>query len=396
MSDEKKRDYYEVLGVEKSASADDIKKAYRKKALQYHPDRNPGDKEAEAKFKECNEAYEVLSNDEKRSRYDQYGFAGVDPNFNPNAGFGGGFGGFGDAFSGFGDIFGDLFGGGSRRSPNGPRQGENVGARLELTFEEAAFGAEKEVPVTRIEACAKCSGTGSAAGSAPETCPTCRGTGSVRTTQNFMGMTMQSTTACPKCGGTGKIIKDPCRTGSAAGSAPETCPTCRGKGKVRRSTKIRVQIPAGVDDGQTVRVRGEGCTGSNGGPSGDLLVEVSIRSHPFFQRDGANVLCELPITFTQAALGAELEVPTLDGKVRYTIPEGTQTGTVFRLRGKGIPFVHSKTRGDQLVTVVVETPTKLSREQKELLRRFGESTRDAGVQPKNARFFEKLKQYFDK
>lgn len=383
MSDEKKRDYYEVLGVEKSASTDDIKKAYRKKALQYHPDRNPGDKEAEAKIKECNEAYEVLSNDEKRSRYDQYGFAGVDPNFNPNAGFGGGFGGFGDAFSGFGDIFGDLFGGGSRRSPNGPRQGENVGARLELTFEEAAFGAEKEVPVTRIEACAKCSGTGSAAGSAPETCPTCRGTGSVRTTQNFMGMTMQSTTACPKCGGTGKIIKDP-------------CPTCRGKGKVRRSTKIRVQIPAGVDDGQTVRVRGEGCTGSNGGPSGDLLVEVSIRSHPFFQRDGANVLCELPITFTQAALGAELEVPTLDGKVRYTIPEGTQTGTVFRLRGKGIPFVHSKTRGDQLVTVVVETPTKLSREQKELLRRFGESTRDAGVQPKNARFFEKLKQYFDK
>ena len=383
MSDEKKRDYYEVLGVEKSASTDDIKKAYRKKALQYHPDRNPGDKEAEAKFKECNEAYEVLSNDEKRSRYDQYGFAGVDPNFNPNAGFGGGFGGFGDAFSGFGDIFGDLFGGGSRRSPNRPRQGENVGARLELTFEEAAFVAEKEVPVTRIEACAKCSGTGSAAGSAPETCPTCRGTGSVRTTQNFMGMTMQSTTACPKCGGTGKIIKDP-------------CPTCRGKGKVRRSTKIRVQIPAGVDDGQTVRVRGEGCTGSNGGPSGDLLVEVSIRSHPFFQRDGANVLCELPITFTQAALGAELEVPTLDGKVRYTIPEGTQTGTVFRLRGKGIPFVHSKTRGDQLVTVVVETPTKLSREQKELLRRFGESTRDAGVQPKNARFFEKLKQYFDK
>ena len=383
MSDEKKRDYYEVLGVEKSASTDDIKKAYRKKALQYHPDRTPGDKEAEAKFKECNEAYEVLSNDEKRSRYDQYGFAGVDPNFNPNAGLGGGFGGFGDAFSGFGDIFGDLFGGGSRRSPTGPRQGENVGARLELTFEEAAFGAEKEVPVTRIEACAKCSGTGSAAGSAPETCPTCRGTGSVRTTQNSMGLTMQSTTACPKCGGTGKIIKDP-------------CPTCRGKGKVRRSTKIRVQIPAGVDDGQTVRVRGEGCTGSNGGPSGDLLVEVSIRSHPFFQRDGANVLCELPITFTQAALGAELEVPTLDGKVRYTIPEGTQTGTVFRLRGKGIPFVHSKTRGDQLVTVVVETPTKLSREQKELLRRFGESTRDAGVQPKNARFFEKLKQYFDK
>lgn len=303
MSDEKKRDYYEVLGVGKSAGADEIKKAYRKKALQYHPDRNPGDKEAEAKFKEVGEAYEVLSNDEKRSRYDQFGFAGVDPNFNPNAGgFGGGFGGFGDAFSGFGDIFGDLFGGGSgRRSANAPRQGENVGARLELTFEEAAFGTEKEVPVVRIETCAKCGGSGSAAGTAPETCPTCRGTGSVRTTQNFMGMTMQSTTACPKCGGTGKIIKDPCST-------------CRGKGKVRRSTKVRVQIPAGVDDGQSVRVRGEGCTGSNGGPNGDLLVEISIRSHPFFQRDGANVLCELPITFSQAALGAELEVPTLDGK----------------------------------------------------------------------------------
>ena len=257
-----------------------------------------------------------------------------------------------------------------------------MGARLELTFEEAAFGAEKEVPVTRIEVCAKCSGTGSAGG-APETCPTCRGSGSVRTTQNFMGMTMQSTTACPKCGGTGKIIKDPCNT-------------CRGKGKVRRSTKVRVQIPAGVDDGQSVRVRGEGCTGSNGGPSGDLLVEVSIRNHPFFQRDGANVLCELPITFTQAALGAELEVPTLDGKVRYTIPEGTQTGTTFRLRGKGIPFVHSKARGDQLVTVVVETPTKLTKEQKALLHRLGDSTKDSGAQPKNANFFEKLKQYFDK
>ena len=385
MSDEKKRDYYEVLGVGKSAGADEIKKAYRKKALQYHPDRNPGDKEAEAKFKEVGEAYEVLSNDEKRSRYDQFGFAGVDPNFNPNAGgFGGGFGGFGDAFSGFGDIFGDLFGGGSgRRSANAPRQGENVGARLELTFEEAAFGTEKEVPVVRIETCAKCGGSGSAAGTAPETCPTCRGTGSVRTTQNFMGMTMQSTTACPKCGGTGKIIKDPCST-------------CRGKGKVRRSTKVRVQIPAGVDDGQSVRIRGEGCTGSNGGPNGDLLVEISIRSHPFFQRDGANVLCELPITFSQAALGAELEVPTLDGKVRYNIPEGTQTGTTFRLRGKGIPFLHSKARGDQLVTVVVETPTRLSREQKELLRRFEDSAKDSGAQPKIAKFFEKLRQNFDK
>lgn len=384
MSDEKKRDYYEVLGVEKSASADELKRAYRKKAMQYHPDRNPGDKQAEAKFKECNEAYEVLSNDEKRARYDQYGFAGVDPNFNPNAGFGGGFGGFGDAFSGFGDIFGDLFGGGGRgRNPNGPRRGEDVGARLELTFEEAAFGTEKEVPVTRIETCAKCNGSGAAAGSQPETCPNCHGSGSVRTTQNFMGMTMQSTAACPKCGGTGKIIKDPCQT-------------CKGKGKVRRSTKVKVKVPAGVDEGQTIRVRGEGCSGSNGGPNGDLLIEIAIQKHPFFQREGATVVCEFPISFTQAALGAELEIPTLDGKVRYTIPEGTQTGTTFRLRGKGIPVLRSKARGDQLVTVVVETPTKLTKEQKELLHRFEESTNNSGSQPKIAKFFEKLKQSFDK
>ncbi len=382
MSNEKKRDYYEVLGVQKNAGTEEIKKAYRKKALEYHPDRNPGDKAAETKFKEVGEAYEILSDAEKRARYDQYGFAGVDPNFGAGGGGFGGFGGFGDAFSGFGDIFGDLFGGG-RRSPNAPRQGENVGARLELTFEEAAFGAEKEVPVARIETCAKCGGNGCAPGTTPEVCATCGGSGSVRTTQNFMGMTMQSTSVCPKCGGAGRTIQDP-------------CPTCRGKGKVRRSTKVRVQIPAGVDEGQSVRVRGEGCSGTNGGANGDLLVEISIRSHPFFLRDGANVLCELPVSFTQAALGAELEVPTLDGKVRYTIPEGTQTGTVFRLRGKGIPFVHSKARGDQLVTVVVETPTRLTREQKELLRKFGDSAKDTGTQPKIAKFFEKLRQNFDK
>ena len=378
MSAENKRDYYEVLGVGKDASAEDIKKAYRKKAMQYHPDRNPGDKEAEAKFKEVGEAYEVLSDADKKAKYDQYGFAGVDPNFNPG-GFGG-FGGFGDAFSGFGDIFGDLFGGG-RRSANAPQQGENIGAHLDLTFEEAAFGTEKEVPVSRIETCTKCRGTGCATG-APETCPTCRGSGSVRTTQTFMGMSMQSSSVCPKCGGTGRIIKDP-------------CPTCRGKGKVRRATKVRVQVPAGIDEGQSIRVRGEGCVGSNGGPNGDLLVEIHIAPHPFFQREGANVLCELPISFAQAALGCELEVPTLDGKVRYTIPEGTQTGTVFRLRGKGIPFLRSKSRGDQLVTVTVETPTKLSKEQKDQLRRFAESAKDSS-QPKIARFFEKLKQNFDK
>ena len=382
---ENKRDYYEVLGVDKNASADDIKKAYRKKALQYHPDRNPGDKEAEAKFKECNEAYEVLSNSEKKALYDQYGFAGVDPNFNPNAGAG--FGGFGGGFGGFddlGDIFGNIFGGGSTRrsNANGPRRGENIGTQLEITFEEAAFGTEKEVSVSRVEDCPKCSGTGCADGTQPETCPNCGGSGQVRTTQNFMGMTMQSTAPCPKCGGRGKIIKTPCST-------------CKGKGKVRHTQKIKVKIPAGVDEGQTVRVRGEGNTGANGGPAGDLLVEIYIKDHPLFQRDGVNVLCEMPITFTQAALGAEIEVPTLDGRVRYTVPEGTQTGTTFRLRGKGIPYVNSKTRGDQLVTVVVETPTKLTREQKELLRKLDESAKGES-QPKISRFFEKLKQNFDK
>ena len=384
MSDEKKRDYYEVLGVEKSASADDIKKAYRKKALQYHPDRNPGDKEAEAKFKECNEAYEVLSNDEKRSRYDQYGFAGVDPNFNPNAGFGGGFGGFGDAFSGFGDIFGDLFGGGSRRSPNGPRQGENVGARLELTFEEAAFGAEKEVPVTRIEACAKCSGTGSAAGSAPETCPTCRGTGSVRTTQNFMGMTMQSTTACPKCGGTGKIIKDP-------------CPTCRGKGKVRRSTKIRVQIPAGVDDGNRMRIPDRGSPGQNGGPAGDLYIRIRIKPHDIFERDGQDLHMEMPMSFVTAALGGELEVPTLTGKATLRIPEGTQSGKTFRLRGHGIRSVRNAEKGDLYVHTTVEIPVNMTTEQKDILRQFDASINHSKKDhhaPERKSFFEKLGKLF--
>ena len=380
---EEKRDYYEVLGVDKSASADDIKRAYRKKALQYHPDRNPGDKEAEAKFKECNEAYEVLSDADKKARYDQFGFAGVDPNFNPNAGYGGGFGGGFSGFGDLGDIFGDLFGGGgSRRASNGPRRGDNVGARLEITFEEAAFGTEREVPVSRIETCARCGGSGCADGTQPETCPNCGGSGQVRTTQNFMGMTMQSTAACPKCGGRGKIIRTPCST-------------CKGKGKVRRNQKIKVKIPAGVDEGQSVRVRGEGSAGVNGGPAGDLLVEIYIKEHPIFERDGVNVLCEMPISFTQAALGAEIEVPTLDGKVRYTVPEGTQTGTTFRLRGKGISYVNSKARGDQLVTVVVETPTKLTKEQRDLLRKLDEGAKGES-QPKIAKFFEKLKQNFDK
>ena len=380
---ENKRDYYEVLGVQKSATTEEIKKAYRKLAMKYHPDRNPDNKEAEEKFKEVGEAYEVLSDEGKRQRYDQFGFAGVDPNYGAGAGgagFGGGFSGFGD----FGDIFSDLFGGGfgggrSAQQHNAPRRGENIMSRLELTFEEAAFGCEKEVSVQRIETCDRCKGSGSADG-VIETCSNCRGTGQVRTVQNFMGMSMQSTAACPQCSGRGKIVKNPCNT-------------CRGKGKVRRNQKIRVKVPAGVDEGQSVRVRGEGCSGSNGGPSGDVLVEIYIRRHPIFTRRGMDVLCEVPISFGQAALGAEIQVPTLDGKVPYEIPEGTQTGTVFTLPGKGIPEVgNSRRRGSQRFTVVVETPTRLTREQKELLRQLDGSMEET---PKRKKFFDSIKDLFD-
>ena len=380
---ENKRDYYEVLGVSKDASADEIKKAYRKCAMKYHPDRNPGDKEAEEKFKEAGEAYEVLSDADKKARYDQYGFAGVDPNFGAGAGgYGGsGFGGFSD-FGDLGDIFGEFFGGGGRSrgsQQNAPRRGENVMSRLELTFEEAAFGCEKEVATPRIENCAACKGTGSADG-VIETCTQCGGSGQVRTVQNFMGMQMQSTTTCPSCNGRGKIIKTPCNT-------------CKGKGKVRRTNRVKVKIPAGVDAGQSVRVRGEGGVGSNGGPNGDLLVEIYIKRHPIFTRQDTDVLCEVPITFTQAALGAEIEVPTLDGKVKYEIPEGTQTGREFILREKGIPEVgNSRRRGNQRFTVVVETPTHLTKEQKDLLRQLDGTIE---VSPKRKKFIDNLKNFFD-
>ena len=381
---ENKRDYYEVLGVEKGASADEIKKAYRKSAMKDHPDRNPGDKEAEEKFKELGEAYEVLSDDEKRSRYDQFGFAGVDPNYGGGGGaygnpFGGGFGGFD-----FGDIFGEFFGGGSRArqsNQNAPRRGENVGARLELTFEEAAFGTEKEVSAQRIENCAACSGSGSADGQV-ETCSRCGGSGQVRSAQNFMGMQVQSTTTCPQCSGRGKLVKTPCST-------------CRGKGKVRRTQKVKVNVPAGIDDGQTLRIRGEGCVGSNGGPSGDLMVEIYIKRHPIFQRDGLHVYCEVPITFTQAALGGEIEVPTLDGKVKFDLPEGTQTGKRFTLAGKGIPAVNNpRRRGDHQFDVVVETPTKLTKEQRELLQKLDASL-ESKSSPKRKKFFDTLKDFFE-
>ena len=380
---ENKRDYYEVLGVDKNASAEEIKKAYRKSAMKYHPDRNPGDKTAEEKFKELGEAYEVLSDPEKKSRYDQFGHAGVDPNYGGGAGgFGGGFGGFG-GFGDFGDIFGDIFGGGRRsaRTRNAPRQGEDVAARLELSFEEAAFGAEKEVKFRRVDNCDACKGTGSADGQV-ETCSRCGGAGQVRTTQTIMGMTMQSTTTCPACSGRGKIIKTPCNT-------------CRGKAKVQKSHTIKLNVPCGVDNGMSLPIRGQGSVGSNGGPNGDLYVEFSVRRHPIFRREGMDVLCEVPITFTQAALGSVIDVPTLDGKKQFDLPEGTQTGKEFTIVGVGIPQVNNmKRRGNLRFTAVVETPTKLTKEQRELLEKL-EKTLDGKTMPKRKKFFDTIKDFFD-
>ncbi|MBP3413211.1 MAG: molecular chaperone DnaJ [Oscillospiraceae bacterium] len=381
MANENKRDYYEVLGISKDASEADIKRAYRKMAAKYHPDVNH-EAGAEEKFKEINEANEVLSDADKRARYDQYGFAGVDPNFNPNmGGFGGGFGGFGGFgdFGDLGDIFGSFFGGAtrSRSNANAPTRGEDVGARVEITFEEAAFGTERNVTAQRIENCDKCSGTGAEPGTQVDTCKRCNGRGTIRTQQNMMGMVVQSDSPCPECRGRGKKITTPCQR-------------CKGKGKVRRSFTNNVKIPAGIDNDQTLRVRGEGCCGNNNGPAGDLLVSVRVKPHEIFTRQGQSVYCEMPISFTQAALGAEIEVPTIDGNVRYTISEGTQTGTVFRLRGKGIPFVNSKSRGDQFVTVVVETPTQLSKEQKELLKQFEQSATDK-THPKRKKFFDRFR-----
>ena len=365
-----KRDYYEVLGLQKGASEDEIKKAYRRLAKENHPDMNPGDKGAEARFKEIGEAYEVLSDPEKRSRYDQFGFAGVDPNFAANqgaGGFGGGFGGFGD-FD-IGDIFDSFFGGGATRggarTANAARRGENIRVQAELTFEEAAFGCTKEVPISRIENCPECGGSGCEKGTTPEVCKRCSGTGTVRSQVRTAFGVMSSSSPCPDCGGAGKIIHSP-------------CPKCRGKGAVRKNTTAKVEFPAGIDDGQTLSVRGIGHRGVNGGSAGDLLVTVSVLPHSQFERDGFNVYYDMPITITQAALGDSVEVPTLDGKVKYTIPDGTQTGTVFRLRGKGIPRLNSSGRGDQFVKVTVQTPMNLTGEQKELLRKLGETFGEEG------------------
>ncbi len=358
-----KRDYYEVLGVEKSAGAEEIKKAYRKIAKENHPDLHPGDKVCEERFKEANEAYEILSDDEKRKKYDQFGHAAFDPSYGAGAGGFGGFGGFGD----LGDIFGDIFGGfggfgggGTRSNPNAPRKGENIRASVNISFEEAAFGCEKEVTVARVEQCADCKGSGCAAGTTPEICPDCKGSGYVTTAQRTPFGMMQSQSPCSKCRGTGKIIHQPCKT-------------CRGMGNIRRQHKINVTIPAGIDDGQAISQRGKGNAGANGGPAGDLLVSVIVRPHSKFERDGNSVLLEMPVTYAQATLGAEVEVPTLDGNVKMTIPEGTQPGAVFRLRGKGIPYLRGSGRGDQFITVTLAVPKNLTSSQKELLRQFAAS-----------------------
>ena len=382
-----KRDYYEVLGVSRNADAAAIKKAYRKLAKKYHPDMNPGDKEAEQKFKEASEAYAVLSDPDKRRQYDQFGHAAFE---NGGGGAGGGFGGFdfngadmgdifGDIFGGgFGDIFGGGFGGGQTQR-SGPRRGENLRVRLNITFEEAAFGCEKDVSVERSEQCATCKGSGCQPGTTPEICPDCHGSGMVQVQQRTPMGVFASTRPCQKCRGTGRIIHQPCTD-------------CGGTGAVRKRKTIKINIPAGIDHGQTISLRGQGNAGKNGGSAGDLLITVMVQPDEVFRREGVDVFCEAPITFAQAALGATLEIPTIDGKVKYDLPEGTQTGSVFRLRGKGIPVLNGRGRGDQYVTVTVETPRNLTKEQKEALRRFSDSLGESNYEKRKSFFsFNKKK-----
>ncbi len=374
-----KRDYYEVLGVSKTASADEIKKAYRSLAKKYHPDMNPGDKEAEVKFKEANEAYEVLSDADKRAKYDQYGHAAFDPSMGGGSGFGG-FGGFGGADFDFGDIFSSFFGGGggtSRSSRNMPIDGDDVLVRITIDFNEAVFGCKKEISFSRIEGCPECGATGAEKGTKPETCATCRGTGRVTVQQQTMLGYMQTQRACSACRGTGKIIKTPCKN-------------CNGKAYVKVNKKLEVAIPAGIDSQQRIVLRSQGSAGRNGGVAGDLVIEVRVKEDKIFTRRGNNVYCDIPISFTEAALGAEIDIPTLDGKTeKYNVPEGTQTGTNFTLRGKGIPDINTKRKGDVVITVIVETPRNLNSEQKKLLRDFAETLGENNT-GKERSFFKKL------
>lgn len=383
---EQRKDLYEVLGVSKGASDDEIKKAYRKLAKQYHPDLNPDDKTAELKMKEVNAAYEILSDKDKRAKYDQFGHAGVDPSYGAGGGYGGygGFGGFEDID--LGDIFGNIFGGGfgggrsSSRSRNAPRRGDDISVRLSLTFEEAAFGCTKDVSVTRLETCATCSGSGAKSGTAPETCTVCGGTGQVKTTQRTPFGVFQSAAPCSSCGGKGKVIKNP-------------CPTCNGHGLVRKKFTVAVKIPAGINEGQTISVSGQGSVGSNGGPNGDIYVTIQIEPHSIFTRRGQDVLLDLPVSFVQATLGCTLTVPTIDGKVEYDLPEGTQTGTVFRLKGSGIQHLNSRSKGDQYVTVHIEIPKNLTKQQKEILAKFDDSVPESQYNNKK-KFSDKIKDFF--
>ena len=377
-----KRDYYEVLGIDKNADEATIKKAYRGLAKKYHPDLNPGNAEAEAKFKEVNEAYDVLSDSDKKAKYDQFGHAAFDPSAGGGYG-GGGFGGFGD-FGDIGDIFGSFFGGGfggfggsSQQRRNGPVRGEDISVRLTVTFEEAAFGVKKDITYNRIQKCDTCKGSGAAEGSQPETCSACGGSGQRRVTQRIGGMAFQSTTTCDACRGTGKIIKNPCSN-------------CRGTGYVKISKKLSVNIPAGIDDGERIALRGQGSDGRNGGPAGDLIITVSVRRHNIFERNGNNIYCEIPITVAEATLGAEIEIPTLEGDIKYTIPEGTQPGTSFTIRPKGIPSINNATRrGDLVFSVNVEIPKGLNEKQKDHMRAFADSCGNSNYSKKSG-FFKKF------
>ena len=381
-----KRDYYEVLGVDKGADDATLKKAYRKLAKKYHPDMNPGDKEAEAKFKEATEAYGVLSDPDKRRQYDQFGHAAFE---NGGGGGAGGFGGFdfgGDMGDIFGDIFGDLFGGGrSRRANNGPMKGANLRAVIHITFEEAVFGCEKEIELTLKDSCTKCNGTGAKPGTSPETCTKCNGTGQVTYTQQSMFGMVRNVQTCPECGGTGKVIK-------------EKCSDCHGTGYIANRKKIQVSVPAGIDNGQSIRIREKGEPGKNGGPRGDLLVEVQVARHPIFQRQDMNIFSTAPITFAQAALGGDVRINTVDGDVVYTVKPGTQTDTKIRLKGKGVPSLRNKNiRGDQYVTLVIQTPAKLNEEAKEALRKFDEACGNSpsGGEKKKKGFMDKVKEAFE-
>lgn len=370
------KDLYEILGVSKNATDDEIKKAYRNLAKKYHPDVNPGNKEAEQKFKEINEAYQILSDPQKRAQYDQFGSSSFEQGGFGQGGFDfGGFGGFTDIFE---DIF-DMFGGGTRRN-SGPQKGRDIRYDMTLTFEEAAFGVEKEIEVERLEECDKCNGSGAKPGTKVETCPMCHGTGEIRVTQNTPLGRIVNVRTCSRCHGEGKVINEP-------------CPKCGGTGKIRKIRKIKVNIPAGIDDGQMVSLRGEGEPGIRGGARGDLYIVIRIKPHKIFTRDGYNILLKIPISFAEAALGAEIKVPTIDGNVIYSIPAGTQTGTKFRLRGKGIPNINGRGRGDQIVEVYIEVPKKLTERQKELLREFQQiDNNESNKEGKS--FFQKVKDAF--